>query len=83
LPQITILTRRYAFSLISSQNSTSIQSPNFGSGLKLPAADARTVMLSTRVNAAEHKAILVAIKADKAEKTVWLRKALLKAANAA
>ena len=48
---------------------------------KLPRSEARSIMLSTRVNAVEHKIIREAIKAADEDKTVWLRNALLKMAN--
>ena len=50
---------------------------------KLPKKEARNIMLSTRVNAIEHKAIEDAIKAAAEDKTVWLRNALLQVAKAA
>jgi hypothetical protein len=50
---------------------------------KLPKSEARSIMLSTRVNAVEHKVIEDAIKAADEDKTVWLRNALLRVAQAA
>ena len=44
---------------------------------KLPRAEARKIMLSTRVNEIEHEAIQKAIEAADEDKTVWLRNALL------
>jgi hypothetical protein len=49
---------------------------------KLPKYEARSVMLSTRVNIEENRAIEAAVKAAKKAKTEWLRNALLAAANA-
>ena len=49
---------------------------------KLPRAEARKIMLSTRVNEIELKAIQQAIKAADEDKTVWLRNAILTVANA-
>ena len=48
---------------------------------KLPKSEARSIMLSTRVNAEENKAIEKAIKESGADKTAWFRDALLKAAH--
>ena len=48
---------------------------------KLPAAEKRSIMLSTRVNAAEHKQIQDAIKVAKEDKTVWLRNVALSASS--
>ncbi len=48
---------------------------------KLPTAKARSIMLSTRVNAGEHKAIQEAIKVANEDKTVWLRQAILSVAG--
>lgn len=50
---------------------------------KLPASEARRIMLSTRVNSVEQKSIEKAIKSAGENKTVWLRNALLAVANAA
>ena len=50
---------------------------------KLPKNETRSIMLSTRVNIEENKAIKTAINASKKAKTEWLRSALLTAANAA
>ena len=48
---------------------------------KLPKGEAREIVLATRVNPTEHKAIKGAIKASKQPQTEWLRNALLAAAN--
>jgi hypothetical protein len=44
---------------------------------KLPKSEARTIMLSTRVNADESKAIAKAISKSGKDKTVWMRDAIL------
>jgi hypothetical protein len=49
---------------------------------KLPPSEARSIMLSTRVNPNEHKAIQQAIKTADEDKTVWIRNALLTVASA-
>ena len=49
---------------------------------KLPPAEARKIMLSTRVNEIENRAIEQAIKTADEDKTVWLRNAILTVANA-
>jgi hypothetical protein len=49
---------------------------------KLPKTEARSIMLSTRVNANENKVIQGAIRAAGEDKTVWLRNALLQVASA-
>lgn len=48
---------------------------------KLPKAEKRSIMLSTRVNAAENKQIENAIKTSGKDKTVWMREALVSAAG--
>lgn len=48
---------------------------------KLPKSEARSIMLSTRVNADENKLIQAAIKQSGVDKTVWLRDSLIAAAN--
>jgi hypothetical protein len=48
---------------------------------KLPKSEARSIMLSTRVNADENKAIKKAIAVSGEDKTAWLRGALLNAAQ--
>jgi hypothetical protein len=47
---------------------------------KLPKNKARSILLTTRVNADEEQVIHSAIKASGLGKTAWLRSALLKAA---
>ena len=49
---------------------------------KLPKNEARKIMLSTRVNEDENRAIKAAIKAADEDKTVWMRNALLQVAGA-
>jgi len=49
---------------------------------KLPPAEARKIMLSTRVNEIENKAIENAINRSEEDKTVWIRNALLAVASA-
>jgi hypothetical protein len=46
---------------------------------KLPKSEARTIMLSTRVNAVESKAINRAVEASGKDKTVWIRDAIMAA----
>jgi hypothetical protein len=46
----------------------------------LPKSKARTIMLSTRVNADEFKEIKAAITASGKEKTIWIRESLITAA---
>jgi hypothetical protein len=48
---------------------------------KIPKAEARSIFVITRVNAAEAKQINAAIKASKLPKTAWARNALLSAAS--
>lgn len=48
---------------------------------RLPKGDVRDVLMTTRVNTHEEKAILAAVKASGLDKTAWLRKALLAVAN--
>jgi hypothetical protein len=48
---------------------------------KLPKDEARSIMLSTRVNAIEHRAIQEAIKTSDEDKTVWIRNAILRMAS--
>jgi len=48
---------------------------------KLPKSEARTIMLSTRVNADENKAIERAIAKSGEEKTVWFRSVIIKASQ--
>ena len=50
---------------------------------KLPKSEARTIMLSTRVNADENKAVQNAISKSGKKKTVWMREAMLAAATSA
>ena len=47
----------------------------------LPKSEARSIMLSTRVNADENKSIQKAVTASGEDKTVWLRNTLLRASN--
>jgi hypothetical protein len=48
---------------------------------KLPKSEARTIMLSTRVNADENRAIAKAVLKSGKDKTVWLRDVILKSAD--
>ena len=48
---------------------------------KLPKNEARNILMTTRVNANEERAIKAAVKASRLEKTAWLRNALLAAAK--
>jgi hypothetical protein len=48
---------------------------------KLPKSEARSIMLSTRVNTVENKAIERATSKSGEDKTIWLRNAIIKAAQ--
>jgi hypothetical protein len=48
---------------------------------KLPKSEARSIMLSTRVNADEYRSINAAIFKSGKDKTIWIRESLLNATN--